>query len=191
MKIIIMRGSSSLGLKELKLLSGTIKEVAAANNIAPDIAVRKFFGRIDIEKNYNTKLGYDSKLIGLKSETDKTNNELIILQKNLANKNQVDKAFGELILMGLDDQQILNLAWALQSNISNKESLEADLKKYGSLKNSIEELNQELRLLESQNKQMESRDRLNMPKDLLEIWEMQECTILAPLVEVAIGEKVE
>lgn len=65
------------------------------------------------------------------------------------------------------------------------------MKKYGSLKNSIEELNQELRLLESQNKQMESRDRLNMPKDLLEIWEMQECTILAPLVEVAIGEKVE
>ncbi|MGC2684422.1 MAG: hypothetical protein WA323_21395 [Candidatus Nitrosopolaris sp.] len=136
-------------------------------------------------------LSYDSKLIGLKSEIDKTNNELIILQKNLANKNQVAKALGELILMGLDDQQILNLAWALQSNISNKESLEADLKKYGSLKNSIEELNQELRLLESQNKQMESRDRLNMPKDLLEIWEMQECTILAALVEVAIGEKVE
>lgn len=97
------------GLK-LKLLSGTIKEVAAANNIAPDIAVRKFFE--DIEKNYNTKLGYDSKLIGLKSEIDKTNNELIILQKNLANKNQVAKALGELILMGLDDQQILNLAWA-------------------------------------------------------------------------------
>ena len=63
------------------------------------------------------------------------------------------------------------------------------MKKYGSLKKSIEELNQELRLLESQNKQMESRDRLNMPKALLEIWEMQECTILAPLVEVAIGEK--
>jgi DNA-binding transcriptional MerR regulator len=109
------------GLKELKQLSGTIKEVAAANNILPDKAVWKFFE--DIEKNYDTKLGYDSKLIGLKSEIYNKNSELITLQKNLANKNKVASALGELILMGLEEQQILNLAWALQSNISNKESL--------------------------------------------------------------------
>ena len=39
------------------------------------------------------------------------------------------RALGDLILMGFDEQQILNLAWALQSNCSNKESLEADLNK--------------------------------------------------------------
>ena len=38
---------------------------------------------------------------------------------------------------------------------------------------------------------MESRDRLNMTKDLLETWERQEYAILAPLVEGARGEKVE
>ncbi|HYA83240.1 MAG TPA: hypothetical protein VEH06_07295, partial [Candidatus Bathyarchaeia archaeon] len=59
---------------------------AASNNIAPNMAVWKFFE--DIEKNYDTKLGYDSKLIGLKSEMERTNNELIILQRNLANRYQ-------------------------------------------------------------------------------------------------------
>jgi hypothetical protein len=122
--------------------------VAAANNILPDKAVWKFFE--DIEKNYDSKLGYDSKLIGHRSEIYNTNHELITLQKNLANKNKVASALGELTLMGLEEQQILNLAWALQSNISNKESLEADLKKYGSIKKAIEELNQESRMLQSQ-----------------------------------------
>jgi hypothetical protein len=109
---------------ELKQLSGTINEVAAANNIPPDIAVRKFFE--DIEKNYDTMLGLASKLKGLKSEIGKTNDELIIVI-NLAHKEQVAKALRELILMGLEDKQILNLAWSLQSNTNNKESLEADL----------------------------------------------------------------
>ncbi|MGC1930588.1 MAG: hypothetical protein WA667_16590 [Candidatus Nitrosopolaris sp.] len=177
------------GLKQLKLLFGTITEVAAANNIAPDMAVRKFLE--DIEKNYDNKLGYDSKLADLKSQIDKTNNELIIVQKNLASKNQVARSLGELILMGFDDQQILNLAWALQSNTSNKESLEADLKKYGSLKKSIEELNQELRILESQNKPMETSDPLNIPKGELELREMQEFALLAPLVKAARGDMVE
>jgi DNA-binding transcriptional MerR regulator len=195
--LLIHRGKLSLcedlkemgfGLKELKQLSGTIKEVAAANNIPPDKAVWKFFE--DIEKNYDAKLGYDSKLIGLKSEIYNTNHELITLHKNLANKNKVASALGELILMGLEDQQILNLAWALQSNISNKESLEADLKKYGSLKKAIEELNQKLIMLQSQNKQIESIDSLNK-SDLLDMRQMQESTILAILVEVARGENVE
>jgi hypothetical protein len=81
----------------------------------------------------------------------------------LAYKNQVAKALSELMLIGFNDQQILNLAWALQSNTSNKESLEADLKKYGNLKKSIEALNQEITILQSQNKQIESRGPLNLP----------------------------
>jgi hypothetical protein len=96
------------GLKELKQLSGTIKEVADANNIPPNMAVWKFFE--EIEKNYDIMLGFDSKLKGLKSEIVKTNDELIIVQKNLVHKEQVVKALGELILMGLDDKKILNLA---------------------------------------------------------------------------------
>ena len=113
-------------------------------------------------------------------------------QKVLASKNKVARALGELILFGFDDQQILNLAWALQSNIGNKESLEADLKKYGSLKQLIEGLNQEARKLESQNKPMEAeRGRLNLPKNEVdEVREMQEYALFAPLI-IARGEPVD
>jgi hypothetical protein len=44
------------GLKELKLLFYTIKEVAAENKIPEDQAVQRFLD--DIEKNYDTKLRY-------------------------------------------------------------------------------------------------------------------------------------
>jgi hypothetical protein len=184
------------GLKELKLLFDTITEVSAENKISDKLAVQKFFG--DIEKNYDNKLGYDTKLVGLKSEIeglkseiDKQNKELSAVQKVLASKNKVARSLGELILFGFDDQQILNLAWALQSNTSNKESLEADLNKYGSLKQLIEELNQEARKLEGQNKPMEpERDRLNIPKNELdEVREMQEYAVFAPLI-IARGEPV-
>jgi hypothetical protein len=177
------------GLRELKLLSNTIREVSAENKISDELAVQKFFG--DIEKNYDNKLGYETKLVGLKSEIeglksgiDKQNKELSAVQNILVSKNKVARALGELILFGFDDQQILNLAWALQSNTSNKESLEADLKKYGSLKHLIEGLNQEARKLEGQNKPMEAeRGRLNLPTDEVdEVREMQEYALFAPLI---------
>ena len=185
------------GLKKLKQLFDTIMEVSAENKISDQLAVKKFFG--DIEKNYDNKLGYDSKLEGLKSEIeglkseiDKQNKELSAVQKVLASKNKVARALGELILFGFDDQQILNLAWALQSNTNNKESLEEDLKMYGSLKQLIEGLNQEARKLESQTKPMEAeRDRLNIPKNELdEVREMQEYALFAPLL-IARGEPAD
>nr|MDQ6866558.1 hypothetical protein [Thermoproteota archaeon] len=185
------------GLKELKQLFYTIREVSAENKISDEQAVQKFFG--DIEKNYDNKLGYESKLVGLKSEIegikseiDKQNKELSAVQNVLASKNKVARALGELILFGFDEQQIVNLAWALQSNSSNKESLEADLKKYGSLKQLIEGLNQEARKLEGQNKPMEAeRGRLNIPKNELdEVREMQEYALFAPLI-IARGEPTE
>jgi hypothetical protein len=43
------------GLKELKFLSHTIREIAGANNIPPDKAVQKFIK--DIEEQYDDKLG--------------------------------------------------------------------------------------------------------------------------------------
>jgi hypothetical protein len=101
-------------------------------------------------------------------------------------------ALGELSLLGFNDQEIFNLALALQSNISNKESLEEDLNKYGSLKRSIEELTEELRILESTT--MESIGftcRLNMRIDFLETWQRKEFVKLPPLVEAARGYKHE
>ena len=115
------------------------------------------------------------------------------LQLALGFNKKIFKALTELVSIGFDEQQILNLGWALQSNTSNKESLEADLNKYGSLKKAIKGLNQELRNLESQTRPMEvKRDSINIPKDELhEITVMQECATLAPLIKAARGEKVQ
>jgi len=186
------------GFKELKLLSYTIREISAENKIDDKLAVPKFFD--DIGKNYDNKLGYDSKveglkseIEGLKSEIDKQNKELSTLQTVLASKKKIARALGELILFGFDDQQILNLAWALQSNTSNKESLEEDLKKYGSLKQLIEGLNQEVRKLEGQTKPMGAeRDHLNLPKNEVdEVREMQEYAVFAPVIRAARGEPAD
>ena len=185
------------GLRELKLLSSTIREVSAENKISDELAVQKFFG--DIEKNYDNKLGYESKLVrlkseieGLKSGIDKQNKELSAVQNVLASKNMVARALDELTMSGFDVAQILNLAWALQSNISNKESIEADLKKYGTLKQQIEGLNHEVRELENRKKSMKAeRSRLNLPADEVdEVREMQEYALFAPLV-IARGEPVD
>jgi len=130
--------------------------------------------------------GFDSKLDHLKSEIVKTNYELITVQKSLASKHQVAVTLNELSLLGFNDQEIFHLALALQSNISNKESLEADLNKYGNLKRLIEELTEESRILQST--AMESIGftcRLNMRIDLLEIWQRKEYAILPFLVEAA------
>lgn len=178
------------GLKELKLLFNTITEVSAENKISDNLAGQKFFN--DIEKNYDNRLGYDSKVEALKSDIDKQNKELSVLRTALASKNKVARVLGELIMFGFDDQQILNFAWALQSSTINKESLEEDLKTYGNLKKLIEGLDQELRKLKSQNKPKEAeRDRLHLPENEVdEVREMQEYAVFAPLI-IARGEPVE
>lgn len=54
------------GFKELKQLSYTIKEIAAANNIPESLAVKKFIA--DIDQQYDDKLGFELKVENLKSE---------------------------------------------------------------------------------------------------------------------------
>ncbi len=75
------------GLKELKLIFGIIKEIAANRQIPEDMAVQKFFE--DIEKNYDNKLGYDSTLERRRSEIEKTNMELNTLELALGSLKQV------------------------------------------------------------------------------------------------------
>jgi hypothetical protein len=175
------------GLKELKVLSGIIHEVAAERGIPENMAVQIFLQ--DIEKNYDNKLGYESMLGRLRSEIANMNKELNTTRSALALNKGVAIAATGLLSTGFSDQQILNLAWALQSDINNKECLEADLNKYRSLKKAIEGLNQELRNLEGQIKPSEV---IRMPEEELhDVKIMQESATLAPLIKAARGEKVE
>jgi hypothetical protein len=162
------------GLKELKLLFYTIKEVAAENKIPEILAVQKFFS--DIEKDYDTKLGYDSTLEQRRSQIEKMDKKLSTRRNMYCSIYLLDFLF-----IGLDEKQILNLTWALQANARNLVLLEADLNKYGNLKNAIERLGQELKDLESQKKKHELND----------VMVMQECAMVAPLIKAARGEAVE
>jgi hypothetical protein len=61
------------GLKELKLLRHTIREIADANNIPHDEeAVQKFFK--DIEEQYDDKLGFEFKVEKLRDEVNRLAN---------------------------------------------------------------------------------------------------------------------
>jgi hypothetical protein len=162
------------GLKELKLLFYTIKEVAAENKIPEDLAVQKFFS--DIEKNYDNKLGLDSTLEQLRSQIGEMDKKL----NTRRNMYGLTYLF-DLLFIGLDETQILNLTWALQANARNLVLLEADLNRYGNLKNAIERLGQELKDLESQKKKHELND----------VMVMQEFAMVLPLIKAARGEVVE
>jgi hypothetical protein len=163
-----------VGLKELKLLFYTIKEIAAENKIPEDLAVRNFFS--DVEKNYDSKLGYDSTLEQRRSQIEEMDKKLITRRNMYCLIYLLD-----LLFTGLDEKQILNLAWALQANARDLVWLEADLNKYGNLKKAIESLGQELKDLESQKKKHELKNAMVM----------EECAIVAPLIKAARGEAVE
>nr|MDP9290681.1 hypothetical protein [Thermoproteota archaeon] len=68
--------SMGMGIKELKLLWNTIKEIADVNNISADNASAKFFS--DVIQQYDDKLGFEGKIQNLKSEIQK--NEQIRFQ---------------------------------------------------------------------------------------------------------------
>jgi hypothetical protein len=88
----------------LKLLSGTIHEVAAERGIPENLAVQMFFQ--DIEKNYDNKLGYESTLGSLSSEISNMNLELNTTRSMLALNKGVSTALTGLLRIGLSDQQI-------------------------------------------------------------------------------------
>jgi hypothetical protein len=142
------------GLKELKLLFYTIKEVAAENKISEDKAVQKFLD--DIEKNYDYKLGYESTLERLKSEIQKTSAELNTNRRELSLNKELAGVVTGLLATGSSDQQMLSLVWFLQSVYSNSESLLADMYQYGSPKKAIEVVSQKLGNLVSQTKPRDS-----------------------------------
>jgi hypothetical protein len=68
--------SMGMGIKELKLLWNTIKEIVDANNISADKASQKFFS--DVTQKYDDKLGFEKEIQNLKSEIQK--NELTRFQ---------------------------------------------------------------------------------------------------------------
>jgi len=155
------------GIKELKLLRNTIKEIADANNIPPDQAQQKFYK--DIEEQYDDKLSFESQLNKLRSEIATVSNNLTFLRTATLAQPLVGSSLQRLFSKGLSEQDIVELANIFERSHSDsnndigddkknsssstgidKQSL-TGLQKYGGKKlTAIQELNQQADKLRNQ-----------------------------------------
>lgn len=95
-------------IKELKLLRNTIKEIAITNNVHPDEAVPKFFR--DIDEQYDDKLGFESKIVNLRSAVDRLTQEENKIRAQRAILPSVGPSLAKLIQKGVSEQDIVYMA---------------------------------------------------------------------------------
>ena len=139
------------GLKELKLIWSTINEIAAANNISVHIAVQKFFQEID--EQYDDKLGFESKIENSRDEFNRLNQEVNRLRVASLAHPMLGGALSRLFIRGVREQDIIAAADLFERYIGpggieagiieSINSLITDLKKYGEIKRTLHQLNQE------------------------------------------------
>jgi cell division protein FtsB len=156
------------GLKELKLLRNTFNEIAYANNILKDQACQKFYR--DIEEEYDDKLGFESKLNTLRSDIVTVNENLNVSRIALFAQPLVGPSLQRLFSKGLVEQDIVELVNILfgrsrgnsggnSNNNIDKQSLVEDLKKYGNIISTIQELNQQADKLRNQIDELQRRNQ--------------------------------
>jgi hypothetical protein len=160
------------GIKELKLLRNTIKEIADANNIPPDQAQQKFYK--DIEEQYDDKLGFESQLNKLRSEIATVSNNLTFLRTATLAQPLVGPSLQRLFSKGLSEQDIVELANIFErshiysgdggsdggsSTNIDRQSLISGRQKYGGIKSTIQELNQKVDELQRQKKGLDEQNQ--------------------------------
>lgn len=107
------------GLKELKQLNGLILEVSAANNIPPSEALSRFL--TDLEKNYDDRLGLESKIKELQIEIEYLSNKVLEKQYHLILQDTAAPNLVTLYAKGLSNNDIIditNLVLALENSYS-------------------------------------------------------------------------
>ena len=149
------------GLNKLQFLWTTIREIALENNINPEEAVTKFLS--DVERQYNNKLGFESKLESLRNEVNKLNQEQVSLRAGLLLLPLVGPKLVTLAQNGVTKQDIINIAAIFEKYVARKDrqSFVSELGNYGSLKSAIQELSKqsekmkmEVNLLQIQNQDL-------------------------------------
>lgn len=99
---------AGFGLKELKQLKNTITEIAAANKIEYHDAGIKFLK--DIETQYDYKLGFEPKIIELKVQLKKLEDEEPRYREYLHSNDIVNRALPFLYRFGVTDEDIINMS---------------------------------------------------------------------------------
>jgi hypothetical protein len=96
------------GLKQLQFLWSTVNEIALENNIPVKGAVTKFLS--DVERQYDNKLGFESKIESLRYEVNKLNQEQAMLRAGLILLPLVGPKLVKLTQSGVSEQDIVNIA---------------------------------------------------------------------------------
>ncbi|MDQ6865692.1 MAG: hypothetical protein M3044_17925, partial [Thermoproteota archaeon] len=131
------------GLKELSFLSNTVKEIALDNEIPLKEAVIKFL--LDVERQYNNKLGFQSKVESLRNEVNKLSQTQTRLRTELQLQPLVGPKLVKLTQLGVSEQDIINIAAVFETYVAgiDRQSFISELDKYGGLKSSIQKLTKE------------------------------------------------
>ncbi len=95
------------GLKELKQLRYSLLEIAEVNNISIYDASSKFLK--DLEDQYDTKLGFESKVKEKREELDKLNNQINFDRRMLQATPFIGPALSDLFKKGVSEQDIIDI----------------------------------------------------------------------------------
>ncbi len=98
---------AGFGLKELKQLKNTVYEIATSNDIDYYDVPKKFF--TDIETQYDSKLGFESKIIELEAKLKKLEDEVPGYKERLQSQFNALGALQYLYKFGVTDEDIINM----------------------------------------------------------------------------------
>ncbi|MER5176616.1 MAG: hypothetical protein ABJB76_06345 [Candidatus Nitrosocosmicus sp.] len=107
MDIYYQLENRNLRLIELKQLYNTILEIAEANKISHQEAVSKFLD--DIEKEYDNKLGFESKVKEKKEEIDQLNNKINNIRLMFRLEPSIGPTISNLFQKGIGEQDIIGI----------------------------------------------------------------------------------
>jgi prefoldin subunit 5 len=149
------------GLNQLQFLWTTVREIARENNKPVEEAVTKFLS--DVERQYNSKVGFESNVESSRNELNKLNQEQARLRTELLLLPLVGPKLVKLTQSGVTEQDIIDIAAVFEKYVAAKDrqSFISDLEQYGGLKSSIQELAKqsdklrtEVSLLQTQNRDL-------------------------------------
>ena len=108
------------GPEGLKLLWNTIHDSAVANNIPLNEAQQKFFK--NIERQYDKKLGFESKVQNLKAEVNTLTQEKKRLHEELSAQPLISPIQIGLFQIGVNEQDIINMTYIFQRHAYGRSS---------------------------------------------------------------------
>ncbi len=107
MKIYYQLEGMDFGYRQLKQLRYVILEISKANNISPDKAVSKFLN--DIEREYDSLLGFDYKIKEKQDELVLLNDKVIYCRTVLQLQSSIGPALSNLLQKGVTESDIINM----------------------------------------------------------------------------------